>query len=118
MTPTLMQTPQTPQTARSISRRPIRSAPAPCAVLDGRDRALVVCPPMPRFHVVVAVLLASLSLVACEAPGVGDPCEPEEVPENGFQETEVYLETRSLQCRTRVCMVNHLRGDPRIEDPQ
>ena len=63
-------------------------------------------------------LLVLAALVGCEAPGVGDPCEPEEVPDNGFQLTEVYLETRSLQCRTRVCMVNHLEGDPSVSDPQ
>lgn len=66
-------------------------------------------------------LLASLLVLAfavgCEAPGVGDPCEPEDVPVDGFKESEVYLETRSLQCRTRVCMVNHLEGDPRVEVP-
>ena len=31
----------------------------------------------------------------------------------GFVATESYLETSSVQCRTRVCMVYQLRGDPR-----
>lgn len=66
------------------------------------------------------LLLPVLSMIAvagCEAPGVGDPCAPEDIPDDGFKESEVYLETRSLQCRTRVCMVNHLKGDPRVSDP-
>ena len=69
---------------------------------------------MRRLFLLWPVLLLSLG---CEAPGVGDPCEPEDIPDDGFKESEVYLETRSLQCRTRVCMVNHLRGDPRVENP-
>ena len=64
----------------------------------------------------MGVMLCSATLAAtlsgCEAPGVGDPCDPEDVPENGFQQEEVYLESRSLQCRTRVCIVNHLEGNP------
>lgn len=41
----------------------------------------------------------------CPSTGVGDPCVPESVPTNGFQPGEAYLETSSVQCRTRVCMV-------------
>lgn len=58
-------------------------------------------------------LFMGLSLTGCEAPGVGDPCLPEAVPEGGFRDTESYLETSSVQCRTRVCMVYKLEGDPR-----
>lgn len=58
--------------------------------------------------------LAAFGSLGCEAPGVGDPCEPEQIPEDGFKNTEVYLETRSLQCRTRVCLVNKLTGDPSV----
>ncbi len=57
--------------------------------------------------------LVGACLVGCEAPGVGDPCEPEQVPTTGFVATEAYLETSSVQCRTRVCMVYKLEGDPR-----
>lgn len=64
----------------------------------------------------MAVLMA-LFAVGCEAPAVGDPCEPSVVPTGGFQRTEVYLESPSLQCRTRVCIVNHYRGDL-ILDPR
>jgi hypothetical protein len=69
-------------------------------------------------HRTVLLFLLLLGAIAgCQAPGVGDPCQPEDVPENGFQKSEVYLETRSLQCRTRVCMVNHLEGDPNVTIP-
>ncbi|MCA9582234.1 MAG: hypothetical protein KC416_10605 [Myxococcales bacterium] len=54
--------------------------------------------------------VAALS-VGCEAPGVGDPCDPENVPAGGFVSREAYLETSSVQCRTRVCMVYKLQGD-------
>jgi len=62
------------------------------------------------YLVPVAVVLSLAT--ACEAPGVGDPCDPESVPANGFVDTEVYLETSSVQCRTRVCMVYKLSGAP------
>lgn len=62
------------------------------------------------------VLLAVLAAVpACDdASGVGDPCVPElehEASFNGFDEqSEVYVESKSFQCRTRLCLVNHFRG--------
>lgn len=60
-----------------------------------------------------AVLMTTLAL-GCEAPGVGDPCNPESIPEGGFNDSEAYLETSSVQCRTRVCMVYKLPGYPSI----
>jgi len=61
----------------------------------------------------LGTLLMAFALVGCEAPGVGDPCVPEAIPENGgFNSLEVYLETSSVQCRTRVCMVYEFAGDP------
>ena len=48
-----------------------------------------------------------------EAHAVGAPCLPEQVPEAGFDDREAYLETSSLDCETRVCLVFHLSGDPR-----
>ncbi|MCC7538697.1 MAG: hypothetical protein IT379_20900 [Deltaproteobacteria bacterium] len=63
--------------------------------------------------VLAGVLAGAVSAAAgCEAPGVGDPCTPENVPMGGFKETEVYLETSSLQCRTRVCLVYRFQGVP------
>jgi hypothetical protein len=50
---------------------------------------------------------------ACQAGGVGDPCTPEdEYTTNfpGYEETEVNTESKSFQCETRLCLVNHFRG--------
>ena len=63
----------------------------------------------PRFHSFVFALL----LFGCSTPAVGAPCLPEQVPENGFDPRESYVEAGSLQCETRVCMVYKLLGDPR-----
>ena len=54
------------------------------------------------------------SLAACTTSGVGDPCMPEQIPDDGFNQQESYLETSSVQCRTRVCMVRGLQGDPEL----
>ncbi len=60
----------------------------------------------------LAVALAALTATACQVEAVGDPCVPENVPAGGFLSGEAYLETSSVQCRTRVCIVNDLQGDP------
>jgi hypothetical protein len=62
-----------------------------------------------------AVLLGAMGwvCVACEPGGVGDPCTPEDEWQptfSGFKETEVNVESRSFQCQTRVCLVNHFKG--------
>jgi len=49
----------------------------------------------------------------CATPAVGDPCLPEQVPEDGFDDSEAYVESSSVQCEARVCLVDHLEGDPR-----
>lgn len=49
----------------------------------------------------------------CASPAVGDPCLPEQVPERGFDHSESYVESGSVQCETRVCLVYKLGGDPR-----
>lgn len=66
---------------------------------------------------VLAVALAALTAAGCQVEAVGDPCTPENVPvdgdgNRGFLDGEAYLETSSVQCRTRVCIVNDLLGDP------
>ena len=61
---------------------------------------------------VLAVALAALTAAGCQVEAVGDPCTPENVPVGGFLMGEAYLETSSVQCRTRVCIVNDLQGDP------
>jgi hypothetical protein len=74
----------------------------------------------------VAALLG-LSALACEPGGVGDPCTPEDEYEptfSGFANTEVNVESKSFQCETRLCLVNHFRGrvscpygqDPAVND--
>lgn len=50
---------------------------------------------------------------ACETGGVGDPCVPEDEYSTdfaGFSVDEVDVESRSLQCETRLCLVNHFQG--------
>lgn len=62
---------------------------------------------------VTALALFGLAMLGCPATsGVGDPCDPESVPGGGFDPNEVYLETSSVQCRTRVCMVYKIDGLP------
>jgi len=71
-------------------------------------------------HRILCALLAGIALLgmtaSCEPPGVGDPCTPEVRPppnpdSPGMNQPwaygEVSVETRSLQCRTRTCMVYH-----------
>jgi hypothetical protein len=65
-----------------------------------------------QFLSLAAVAFGFLSL-ACEPGGVGDPCTPEDEyvqTFSGYKETEVNVESRSFQCETRVCLVNHFRG--------
>lgn len=56
-------------------------------------------------------LMVALS-VGCTGSNVGDPCTPESVPPGGFDEREAYVETSSVQCRTRVCLWYFLSGSP------
>jgi len=51
--------------------------------------------------VIGVVILASVS--GCPQVPVGDPCVPETAA--SFDPKQVSVETRSLQCRTRVCLV-------------
>ncbi|WP_438001269.1 hypothetical protein WMF26_17555 [Sorangium sp. So ce185] len=58
------------------------------------------------------VAMASLP-AACESGGVGDPCLPEDEYDPqfaGFKVTEENIESRSFQCQTRICLVNHFQG--------
>lgn len=63
-----------------------------------------------------ALLLGAGLLYAspgCSDQGVGDPCTPEQEFDptfNGFDVGEVNVESKSFQCRTRVCLVNHFQG--------
>ena len=78
-----------------------------------------------RKHVATALtlaggLLASVwgGVTGCATPGVGDPCLPEKVPAGGFSDNETYIETSSVQCQTRVCIVYKLSGDPTLPPGQ
>jgi hypothetical protein len=56
---------------------------------------------------------SAAGLHGCESGGVGDPCIPEdEYKQNfaGFKLSEENIESRSFQCQTRICLVNHFQG--------
>jgi hypothetical protein len=68
---------------------------------------------------ILAALASSVALTVllgaggCTASGVGDPCTPEEEYDPsflGFNYKEVNVESRSFQCQTRLCLVNHFQG--------
>jgi hypothetical protein len=64
-------------------------------------------------HRVAARLALALLALGCQSGGVGDPCVPEDEYQryfSGYALGEVNLETRSFQCATRVCLVNHFQG--------
>jgi hypothetical protein len=59
------------------------------------------------------LLTVVLGSGGCTASGVGDPCTPEEEYDptfQGFDAKEVNVESRSFQCQTRLCLVNHFQG--------
>ncbi|MGC4089583.1 MAG: hypothetical protein QM756_17180 [Polyangiaceae bacterium] len=62
--------------------------------------------------ILTALALGALS-AACTPGGVGDPCTPEDeylTTFSGFSVEEVNVESRSFQCETRICLVNHFQG--------
>ena len=59
------------------------------------------------------VAITAVSAQGCKASGVGDPCIPEKEFDpsfTGFDPGEVNVESKSFQCLTRLCLVNHFRG--------
>ena len=61
----------------------------------------------------VGLTAMSAALGGCPDSDVGDPCTPEDeyrTDFSGFAAGEVNVESRSFQCGTRVCLVNHFRG--------
>lgn len=61
----------------------------------------------------VGVAGVGLIPLACTAGGVGVPCIPEDEYSfrfPGFKVTEDIIESRSFQCATRICLVNHFQG--------
>ena len=79
-----------------------------------------------RIYLLLA-MAASVSFIgaSCGIKGVGDPCTPEDEYLNsfsGFSQSEVNVESRSFQCLTRICLVNHFQGRVscpygQVEDP-
>jgi hypothetical protein len=64
------------------------------------------------FGLVGVGLLGALPL-ACGGGGVGDPCIPEDEYDAqfpGFTLSLENIESRSFQCQTRICLVNHFEG--------
>jgi hypothetical protein len=62
---------------------------------------------------VISVLVLGGLPMACQSGGVGDPCVPEDEYKTefaGFKVTEENIESRSFQCQTRICLVNHFQG--------
>ena len=74
---------------------------------------------MTRKYLVALTAMASVAVVSvisgtgCNSTGVGDPCVPEQeyAPDFlGFDFHEVNIESKSFQCQTRLCLVNHFQG--------
>jgi len=62
---------------------------------------------------VLAMALLGLFPLACQPGGVGDPCTPEDEYDPafpGYGVAEVNVESKSFQCETRICLVNHFQG--------
>lgn len=62
---------------------------------------------------VVSVGALGLLPTSCQSGGIGDPCTPEDeynAQFNGFKVTEDNIESRSFQCESRICLVNHFQG--------
>jgi hypothetical protein len=60
-----------------------------------------------------AAVALLLLFPGCPAQGVGDPCVPEDEYSptfSGFAISEVNTESRSFQCQSRLCLVNHFQG--------
>ena len=66
------------------------------------------------FAGVIAIAgVATVAASGCKATGVGDPCTPEQeynADFNQFSADEVNVESKSFQCQTRLCLVNHFKG--------
>ena len=78
-------------------------------------------------HLIAVAVISSAVSAGCTSSPIGDPCVPENIPADdsrggpgntpdgipdGFDAREIYIETSSVQCRTRTCMVYRLDGNP------
>jgi hypothetical protein len=81
-----------------------------------RDHLVKIASRFGRPLATVFALGAMLLVVAgpgCAEEGIGDPCTPEQeynADFTGFDKKEVNIESKSFQCRTRLCLVNHFQG--------
>jgi hypothetical protein len=108
--------------SRSAATEPSQALPNAAAT----DRRLPNpgTPPIWRKVLFGALAVASVSAlalipVACQSGGVGDPCTPEDEYNTqfaGFNVAQENIESRSFQCATRICLVNHFQG--RVSCPQ
>ena len=62
-----------------------------------------------------ALVTLALGVLAfgCQSGGIGDPCTPEDEYQqyfSGYEVSEVNIESKSFQCETRLCLVNHFNG--------
>lgn len=65
------------------------------------------------FTAMLSVGLLAIPAPACSDEGIGDPCVPEQEYNAdflGFDAKEVNVESKSFQCRTRLCLVHHFQG--------
>jgi len=94
----------------------VSTAGHPQDMLDAIEEGRVPSrPTMTRAFVTALLLGVGLVFASpgCGDEGIGDPCTPEQEYDpnfNGFDEKEVNVESKSFQCRTRICLVNHFRG--------
>ena len=94
----------------ALAAKPVPSRPMTRDQLVNNARRFV------RPLATLTVLGGALLFVAgpgCADEGIGDPCTPEQEYNKdfvGFDEKEVNVESKSFQCRTRICLVNHFRG--------
>jgi len=62
---------------------------------------------------VAALAAVGFLPTSCQSGGIGDPCTPEDEYNplfGGFKVTEDNIESRSFQCQSRICLVNHFQG--------
>src|SRR5262245_57740775 len=62
---------------------------------------------------VLSITAVATLPLSCQSGGVGDPCIPEDeyaADFPGFKVSEENIESRSFQCQTRICLVNHFQG--------
>jgi hypothetical protein len=63
--------------------------------------------------VAASIAVAVVSGTGCNTTGIGDPCIPEQEYRTDFLSfvpQEVNTESKSFQCQTRLCLVNHFQG--------